>query len=360
MRNLRIATGISIFTLVTSAAISPALASDFTESKMKLVKTFTGSLTPKSVAASQTGLVSAHNMMYSHSVSIFDSESLELVKNVKDTVDFASLGVSGFSGLHKGSPVEGAYSPDGKYLYFTNYAMYGKGFNKEGTDKCSPADGYDKSYLSRLDLETLKIDAVYPVGSVPKVVKVTPDNKYILVSNWCSYTVSVISVEKEKVVKTIKIGRYPRGIAISADSAYAYVVEMGGSNIHRINLGDFSKSLIPIGVNPRAVELSPDNKTLYATLNVSGRVISWDLEANRAIKSVKTGATARSLAISGDGSALFVVNFTSGTVTKLRSTDLSKVQTIKVCREPIGITYDNESNRTWVACYEGSVKVFQN
>ena len=360
MRTVKIAAGISIFALVTSAAISPAPASDFAESKMKLVKTFTGGLTPKSVAASQTGLVSAHNMMYSHSVSIFDSESLELVKNVKDTVDFASLGISGFSGVHKGSPVEGAYSPDGKYLYFTNYAMYGKGFTKEGTDKCSPADGYDKSYLSRLDLETLKIDAVYPVGSVPKVVKVTPDNKYILVSNWCSYTLSVISVEKEKVVKTIKIGRYPRGIAISADSAFAYVVEMGGSNIHRIDLGDFSKTLIPIGVNPRAVELSPDNTTLYATLNVSGRVISWDLEANKAIKSVKTGATARSLAISGDGSALFVVNFTSGTVTKLRSSDLSKVQTIKVCKEPIGITYDNATNRTWVACYEGSVKVFQN
>jgi YVTN family beta-propeller protein len=360
MRTVKIAAGISIFALVTSAAISPAPASDFTESKMKLVKTFTGSLTPKSVAASQTGFVSAHNMMYSHSVSIFDSESLELVKNVKDTVDFASLGISGFSGLHKGSPVEGDYSPDGKYLYFTNYAMYGKGFTKEGTDKCSPADGYDKSYLSRLDLETLKIDAVYPVGSVPKVVKVTPDNKYILASNWCSYTLSVISVEKEKVVKTIKIGRYPRGIAISADSTHAYVVEMGGSNIHRIDLTDFSKTLIPIGVNPRAVELSPDNKTLYATLNVSGRVIAWDLEANRAIKSVKTGATARSLAISGDGSALFVVNFTSGTVTKLRSSDLSKVQTIKVCKEPIGITYDNATNRTWVACYEGSVKVFQN
>ena len=360
MRTVKIAAGISIFALVTSVAISPAPASDFAESKMKLVKTFTGGLTPKSVAASQTGLVSAHNMMYSHSVSIFDSESLELVKNVKDTVDFASLGISGFSGLHKGSPVEGDYSPDGKYLYFTNYAMYGKGFTKEGTDKCSPADGYDKSYLSRLDLETLKIDAVYPVGSVPKVVKVTPDNKYILVSNWCSYTLSVISVEKEKVVKTIKIGRYPRGIAVSADSAFAYVVEMGGSNIHRIDLGDFSKTLIPIGVNPRAVELSPDNTTLYATLNVSGRVISWDLEANKAIKSVKTGATARSLAISGDGSALFVVNFTSGTVTKLRSSDLSKVQTTKVCKEPIGITYDNATNRTWVACYEGSVKVFQN
>ena len=360
MRILKIAAGISIVVLASSTAISPSRASEVTETKMKLVKTFTGSLSPKSVAASQNGLVSAHNMMYSHSVSLFDSNSLELVKTVKDSVDFKELGVSGFTGKHRGAPVEGAYSPDGKYLYFTNYAMYGSGFTKEGHDVCSPASGYDKSYLSRINLETLKIDAIYPVGSVPKVVKVTPDNKYILVSNWCSYTLSVISVEKEKVVKTIKIGRYPRGIAISADSAYAYVVEMGGSKIHRINLSDFSKSLIPIGVNPRAVELSPDNKTLYATLNVSGRVIAWDLEANQAIKSVKTGSTARSLAMSGDGSALFVVNFTSGTVTKLRSSDLSKVQTIKVCKEPIGITYDNATNRTWVACYEGSVKVFQN
>jgi YVTN family beta-propeller protein len=360
MRKLRIAAGISTFILVISVAASPAQASEFAESRMKLVKTFTGSLSPKSVTASQTGFVSAHNMMYTHSVSIFDSQSLELVKTVKDSVDFKTLGILKFSGKHKGAPVEGAYSSDGKYLYFTNYAMYGAGFTKEGHDVCSPASGYDKSYLSRIDLETFEIDAIYPVGAVPKVVKVTPDNKYVLVSNWCSYTVSVISVEKEKVVKTIKIGRYPRGIAISADSTYAYVAEMGGANIHRIDLSDFSKSMIPIGSNPRAVELSPDNKILYATLNISGKVIAWDLESNSAIKSVATGSAARSLALNEDGSALFVVNFKSGTVTKLRAADLSKVQTIKVCKEPIGITYDNATNRTWVACYEGSVKVFQN
>lgn len=360
MRTVKIAAGISISILFISSGVASSSASDFVESKMKLVKTFFGSMSPKSVTASQTGLVSAHNMMYTHTVSIFNTRTLELERTVRDTVDLKALGISGFTGKHKGSPVEGAYSPDGKYLYFTNYAMYGAGFNKEGHDVCSPASGYDKSFLSRVNLESFKIDAVYSVGSVPKVVKVTPDNKYILVSNWCSYTVSVISVEKEKVVKTIKIGRYPRGIAISADSTYAYVAEMGGNHIHRIDLTDFSKSLIPIGSNPRAVELSPDNKILYATLNISGRVIAWDLESNKAIKSVATGSAARSLALNGDGSALFVVNFKSGTVTKLRTSNLTKVQTIKVCPEPIGITYDNESNTTWVACYEGSVKVFAN
>ena len=328
------------------------------DTKMSLVKTITGDISPKSVRSSGNGLVSAHNMMYSHSVSIFDSESLELVKNVKDTVDFASIGISGFSGVHKGSPVEGAYSPDSKYLYFTNYAMYGKGFTKEGTDKCSPAYGYDKSYLSRLDLETLKIDAVYPVGSVPKVVKVTPDNKYILVSNWCSYTVSIISVEEQTVVKTIKIGRYPRGIAITSDSKFAYVAEMGGNRIHQINLEDFSVKYIPIGSNPRAIVLSPDNSKLYATLNISGKVIAWDLLSNKEIKKVSTGKSARSLAISKDGSALYVVNFRSGTLSVVSTETMKVLQNVKVCSEPIGVTYDEVESKTWVACYGGSIKVF--
>jgi YVTN family beta-propeller protein len=330
------------------------------QTKMILLNTIDGAIRPKSVSASNTGLVSAHNMMYRHSVTIYDAQSMELQATVSDSVQLADFGYTKYSGNYKGAPVEGAFSPDGKYLYFTNYAMYGKGFTKEGHDTCSPASGYDTSFLSRINLEDNKIDAVYPVGSVPKVVKVTPDNKYILVSNWCSYTVTIISVETQKTVKSIKIGRYPRGISISSDSKFAYVAEMGGNRIHRIALDDFSVTHIPIGSNPRAIELSPDNTKLYATLNISGKVIAWDLEANMAIKTVATGKSARSLAISSDGSSLFVVNFRSGTLSKVRTSDMKVIQNIKVCVKPIGVTYDSETSRTWVACYGGSIKVFAN
>jgi YVTN family beta-propeller protein len=328
--------------------------------KMKVVATISGNIAPKSVLASGTGLVSAHNMMYRHSVTIYDSRENKLLATVPDAVRLSSFGYKKYSGVYRGAPVEGAFSPDGKYLYFTNYAMYGKGFKKEGTDKCSPSDGYDSSFLSRVNLEDYKIDAVYPVGSVPKVVQVTPDNKYILVSNWCSYTVTVISIDSGKTAKTIKIGRYPRGIAVDKSSTYAYVAEMGGSGIHRIDLRDFSKTFIPVGSNPRAVVLSPDEKTLYVTLNISGRVAAWDLEANKLIKTVTTGKAARSLAISDDGSALYVVNYVSGTMSKVRTADLKVIQTIKVCNEPIGITFDSASQNTWVACYGGSIKVLSN
>jgi YVTN family beta-propeller protein len=327
---------------------------------MVLIKTIGGTISPKSVLASDSGLISAHNMMYNHSVTIYDANKAELVATVPDSVVLSDFGYTKYSGNYKGAPVEGAFSPDGKYLYFTNYAMYGKGFNREGHDTCSPASGYDTSFLSRINLESKKIDAVYPVGSVPKVVKVTPNNKYILVSNWCSYTVTVISVESGKTVKSIKIGRYPRGIAITDDSQYAYVAEMGGSNVHRIDLNDFSHTLIPVGSNPRAIVLSPDQSKMYITMNLSGKVQAWDLVKNSTIKSVKTGQAARSLDISSDGSALFVVNFNSDTVSKVRASDMKILQTIKVCNEPIGVTYDSSTNRTWVACYGGALKVFAN
>ena len=246
----------SIFLLC--AFVTPA-QSEVVDPSMKLIHTINGSIAPKSVRSSTDGVVSAHNMMYRHSVTVYDAKTFELLHTVSDSVSLKDFGFSKSAGSYKGAPVEGTFSPDGKYLYVSNYAMYGKGYNKEGTDTCSPADKYDNSFVYRINRSNYQIDSVYPVGSVPKVVEVTPDNKYVLAANWCSYTVSVISVEKNKVVKSIKIGRYPRGIAISNDSTKAYVAEMGGNRIHVINLQDFTTSFIPIGSNPRAIVLSPDN-----------------------------------------------------------------------------------------------------
>ncbi len=352
------------FLFITSLLVAnSAFAEEPTTSdtkKMVLVKTITGSIQPKSVLASPNGLVSAHNMMYKHSVTFYDSNTFELKATVSDRVDLTALGFSGYIGTHQGAPVEGAYSPDGKYLYVTNYAMYGKGFNHEGHDVCSPSSGYDSSFLYRINLETFTIDAAYKVGIVPKVVKVTPDNKYILVSHWCSYDLQVISVATQKIVKKIKIGAYPRGITVSNDSAFAYVAQMGGAVIHQIDLKTFADKTIPIGPNPRALVFSPDQKTIYATLNASGKVVALDLASNKVVKTVTTGKATRSLDISTDGTALFVVNFNSATLSKIRTSDFKVLQTVKVCPDPIGVTYEPVNDRTWVACYKGSIKVFDN
>lgn len=353
--------------LLQPLSISSATESDsnnlveksIAEKKMALIKTVTGNIAPKSVRASGFGLVSAHNMMYRHSVTFYDTTKMELVATVPDRVTLSDYGFTRFPDPVKGAPVEGTYSPDGRYLYVSNYAMYGKGFTKEGTDICSPADGYDKSFIYRIDTKTFAIDGVYAAGVVPKVVEASPDGRLLLVSNWCSYDLYIISLESGKTLKRISIGAYPRGIAIDSTSTFAYVAQMGGSVVHQIDLRDFTRERIPIGPNPRALQLSADGKTLYATLNSSGQVVALDVAAGKVIKRVKTGSAARSLVLSDDGSALVVVNYFSDTLALVRVSDFKVMQKIKVCDEPIGVTFDGAHDRTWIACYGGAIKIYQ-
>src|SRR5699024_12387123 len=51
----------------------------------------TGEITPKSVVASPTGTVIANNMMYGHTSTLYDAESLELTDTVVDEVDLAEF-----------------------------------------------------------------------------------------------------------------------------------------------------------------------------------------------------------------------------------------------------------------------------
>jgi DNA-binding beta-propeller fold protein YncE len=125
----------------------------------------------------------------------------------------------------------------------------------------------------------------------------------------------------------------------------------------RVDLATWETSTIPIGSGPRALEIDPSGETIYATLNMAGQVARLDLASGR-VKTVATGTRPRSLAIAGDGKAIYVVNYESGTVTKLRTRDMEILQTIDACNLPIGITYDKPTRRVWVACYGGSILVY--
>src|SRR5689334_17124583 len=86
---------------------------------MVRVLRLTGDLTPKSVVASKQGLVFAQNMMYKHTVSAFRDDGA-LLRTISDSVDLATFGVKGHAGTSKGSPVETAFTPDGRYAWVSN------------------------------------------------------------------------------------------------------------------------------------------------------------------------------------------------------------------------------------------------
>jgi YVTN family beta-propeller protein len=328
-------------------------------SQMTLKQTISGKISPKSIVHSGRGLFFAQNMMYSHTITVYDRQ-YNLVKTIADAVNLEKYGHSKGSGTYKGSPVEAAFSDNGKYAWVSNYQMYGSGFNNPGSDKCSPSQKTDNSFLYRISTDSLAIDQVIEVGSVPKFVATSPDNRFALVSNWCSWDLSVVDIQQNQEVRRIKLGRYPRGIAVDAASPKAYVAVMGAYDIAVVDLNDFSLDWLKnIGNSPRHLSIDPGGQYLYATLNGEGTVAKIDLFTGKVLRKVATGNAPRSMDISDNGEFLYVVNYHSNTMSKVRTSDMSIQQTVNTNANPIGITYDPETNQVWVACYSGTIMVFQ-
>lgn len=329
------------------------------ETSLVRIQRITGDISPKSVVASDHGMVFAQNMMYSHTITAYNAEG-DLLKTIDDSVKLSEFGIEGHPGTSKGAPVEMAFSPDGKTAWVSNYSMYGQNFLPEGKDACLGPEGISDSYLYKIDTETLEIVDAIEVGAVPKYVAATPDGEKVLVTNWCSMDLSVVDVSKGKTVKTIPLGGdNPRGIEVSPDSKTAYVALMGDGRTVSVDLasGDV-ETFARTGAGPRHLVLSPDGKTLYVTNNTSGTVSKVDAESGEVIKTVDVGAQPRSMTISEDGSAIYVVNYHSASMSKLRTSDMSVMQTVQTDANPIGITYEPTKNRVWVACYGGSIIVF--
>jgi DNA-binding beta-propeller fold protein YncE len=342
-----------------TAPAETAPPSPSTRLRLRLDEVLTGDITPKSIVASQTGLFFAQNMMYRHTITVYDRR-FRLVETIPDAVRLSRLGYPAYPGVQRGAPVEAAFTPDGRFAYVSNYSMYGPGFSRPGHDVCSPSGGYDRSFVYRVDVQTLDVDQAIRVGSVPKFVAVTPDARWLLVSNWCTYDLSVVSVRKGKEVRRIPLGPYPRGIAVDPASRFAYVAVMGTRDVARVSLRSGHVGWIrDVGGGPRHLAIDPEGRFLYVTLNAEGMVATVDLERHRVVARVRTGVAPRSMTIAPDGRSLYVVNYGSGTMTKLRARDLHVLQTVRTDPRPIGIAYDAATRQIWVACYGGSLMVFR-
>jgi len=286
-----------------------------------------------------------------------------LRRTIPDSVVFSRFGIPGHPGVSRGAPVEAAITPDKSHMWVSNYSMYGVGFGPEGSDTCTAgtgyADGYTDSYLYRVSVKSLAIDAVAKVGWVPKYVAVSPSGRWVLATNWCSYDLSIVSAATAHEVARIPIGAYPRGIAISPDSHYAYIAVMGGDSLSVVNLQTRRVvGSIYTGSNPRHVVISPTGQFLYVTLNSPGDVVKILRSTGRILGIVHTGVDCRSLAISSNGTTLYVVNYLSNTMSMVRARDLKILQTVPTGQHPVGITYDPATGHVWVAVYTGQIMIF--
>ena len=271
----------------------------------------------------------------------------------------ARLGYPQYPGIDHGAPVEAAFSPDGRYAYVSNYSMYGSGFGPEGSDSCTPSSGYDRSFLYRVDMRKLAIDRAYHVGEVPKVVAVTPDGRYVLATNWCSWDLSVVSTwatarcggsrsaptrAASRSSRTAARRTSPSWAGPSSCASTSTTGRRGGSTVGQGPRARGARARTAATSTSRSTPRAESRSSIRGRACRARQGVDRQRAAQPHDRARREGALRRQLRERHRDEAA-----------GLRHEPL---QTIDACFHPIGITYDRATRRVWVACYTGSIRVY--
>jgi DNA-binding beta-propeller fold protein YncE len=206
-------------------------------------------------------------------------------------------------------------------------------------------------------------------GSTPKIISRTADSKNILVSNWHSESISVLSVnEKEypygKLIKDIPVTTIPRGIAVDDSSGKSYVAQMGGSELTVINNKTWEKdsASIQVASNPRHVVM--DNKhRLFVSYNKLATVACIDAATGKTLFSTKTKAQPRTIILSKNHKFLFATCYSGNSIDvfKIRDDHFEKLYSLECKGSPVGVDIyeDDDKLEAWVCAYtKGTINIY--
>lgn len=272
-------------------------------------------------------------------------------------------------------PVEACFSHDDKILWVSLH-------NAEGIVPIRLDELSKNTAKPGIGQKTKPVTVVYPglarkdsfyvplisTGKTPKVIARSADSRYLLVSNWHSYTISVLEMNEAsspfaKLIATVPVSDIPRGIAVDDTHKKSFVAIMGGSSLAVINNETWKKdTILPVLHSPRHIVMDTSGH-LFVSFNSIGTVACLDAASGKQLFSVKTHAQPRTITLSKNHRFIFVTCYSSDTVDvyKINSDNFEKVASLPCEGHPVGVdVFENEKKvEAWVCSYQkGEIVVY--
>jgi|GEM_PF-480700 len=127
------------------------------------------------------------------------------------------------------------------------------------------------------------------------------------VSNWVSEDVAVFDAETHELLKKVKIGSIPRGLALSPDGSSLYIASFGKGSIFRLSLANYELSVFwkADGGAKRHLVVDSVRNRLYATDMDRGSVFCFDLKTGKLLAETPIGTNPNSCVLGKDGRYLY-------------------------------------------------------
>jgi YVTN family beta-propeller protein len=229
---------------------------------------------------------------------------------------------------------------------------------------------FKKVYVSNLLLKT-KDSMQVPLiitGKTPKIISKTIDDKYLLVSNWHSHSISILQTDTAtapyaSVIKEIPVTTIPRGIAVDDKAQKSYVAQMGGAEITVINHNNWEAAApVAVSKNPRHIVIDTSG-SIFISYNALNSIACIDAASGKQLFTARTGSQPRTIILSKNFKFVFVTCYANDLVQvfKIHSDRFEKVADLPCKGSPVGVDIyeDDKVLEAWVCKYvTGNISVF--
>ena len=205
--------------------------------------------------------------------------------------------------------------------------------------------------IAVLETHTFRVLDRIDVALQPLDMSLSPDGRTIYVSNSGAASITAIDVgtHAARGLSLNQIGRGPYGIAAAGTGSNIYVTDIGhaqviavdgtGRELHRIDVPDV----------PRSLALSPDGTRLYVTSLSAGELTIIGIPENEIVATVTLPAAAVfAVESSPDGRKVYLTANEDGVLIVLDARRNEVVKTIQIGSNPRDITISPRGDRIFV------------
>lgn len=238
------------------------------------------------------------------------------------------------------------------------------------------------SAIAQIDLTDYSIKKLIPAGSIPKMIRISPNGKYLINSHWGDNTVGIYDLNDKQDItryhyyvidrklntsgisgdRDRNCGFCLRGTVITPDNKYVIIGRMGGGGLAVINLQTqkYIGSLYNVPLTPRHLVISKDNQLVLSTC-FSGEISRIPLETlyksfeelenkqkvslqKQDWKTLKVGSSVRTIDLSKDGQYIYAAMNDSSELGVIDYQSMKMVEKFKIAEYPVGLSVSEDDH----------------
>jgi YVTN family beta-propeller protein len=221
-----------------------------------------------------------------------------------------------------------------------------------------------------------EVGAAIVVGAQgdPGAIVVTPNEEDVYVANYSAHNVSVIAISSNTVTATVSIGTgetgKPIALAVTPSSADVYVADQGNGQVddiatssntvaHTIAVGSLVDANVAGGGDPNILAVTPEGSKLYVASYTAGTVADIATSTDTVTKTIALPGTTpnpNALALTPNGCQLYVHDHANNQVDAVTasSDEVAASPAVGTGGDPTGMSVTPDGTHVYVANHNGN------